>query len=55
MLAMQVAALHFAAIALEWVGLSFDLVNGKRLGHAYAGYALRKNFKAKTARSREPS
>jgi hypothetical protein len=49
MLAMQAAALHLQPLLLSGVGLSFDLENGKSLVHAYSGYALRKNFKAKTA------
>jgi hypothetical protein len=49
MLAMQAAALYLQPLLLSGVGLSFDLENGKSLVHAYSGYALRKNFKAKTA------
>jgi hypothetical protein len=38
-----------AALLLSGVGLSLDLVSGKGLGHAYSGYVLCKNFKAKEA------
>lgn len=49
MLTMQAAVLQLQPLLLRGVSLSFDLVNGNGLGHAYSGYALRKNFKAKTA------